>query len=193
MRDALESRKEEEAGQPVALAWSELWMLPILLMQVICALFGQHLVKLKEMRRSRPLPSNWQDHLEGLREAEWPIQVLLAEGARQILAGKPLDLRGIACPDMPEDFQPALPRNALSVHLRMEQLARFNADPERYVRRHAERIAASEAARAVDPYGGASFSLGSAVNIVNAVNAFFPAAGVQLAASPADTRIRAPP
>jgi hypothetical protein len=45
----------------------------------------------------------------------------------------------------------------------------------------------------VDPYGGASLSLGSAVNIVNAVNAFFPAAGVQLTASPADTRIRAPP
>jgi hypothetical protein len=75
----------------------------------------------------------------------------------------------------------------------MEQLARFNADPERYVRRHARRIAACEAARAVDPYGAASLSLGSAVNIVNAVNAFFPAAGVQLAASPADTRIRAPP
>lgn len=128
----------------VTLSASQLWMLPLLLLQAIFELFSQHLAKLKEMRRSRPLPKTWREHLPALREAEWPIAVLLAEGARQLLAGEPLRLTGIPCPEPPGDFQPTLPQNALSLHLRLEGILRFNADPEAYVRRHAARIAARE-------------------------------------------------
>jgi hypothetical protein len=74
-----------------------------------------------------------------LREAEWPIHVLLTEGARQILEGRPLDLR-IPLEPEPDWFWPAMPRSALAMHKRIEETARFNIDPERYVRRHARRI-----------------------------------------------------
>jgi hypothetical protein len=78
-----------------------------------------------------------------LREAEWPIHVLLTEGARQILEGRPLDLR-IPLEPEPDWFWPAMPRSALAMHKRIEETARFNIDPERYVRRHARRIANRE-------------------------------------------------
>ena len=116
-------------------------MLPILLLQMILQLFGQHLATLKQMRRSKPMPRDWQDFYPDLRDAEWPVHVLLSEGARQILFGERLDLGSIRFdPEPPESFCPPMPRSALAMHQRMEDLARFNADPERYVRRHAERI-----------------------------------------------------
>ena len=134
-----------EKETEVFLTASSLWMLPLLLLQLILELFGQHLSKLKTMRRSRPMPKDWQSFYPKLREAEWPIHVLLAEGARQLLSGQPFDLRSITFdPDPPETFQPPMPRSAMAMHQRMEELARFNADPERYVRRHAQRIARSE-------------------------------------------------
>jgi hypothetical protein len=125
----------------LSLAAAQFWMLPLLLLQVICELFSRHLAELKAMRRTRPLPTAWRTHLSALREAEWPIAVLKAEGARQLLAGLPLRLAGIACPEPPQDFQPTLPESALAFHRRLEAIVRFNADPEAHVRRHAARIA----------------------------------------------------
>jgi hypothetical protein len=186
MKEAHQIENDMPPGEVISLAWSELWMLPLLLMQVIAGLFSAHLARLKQMRRSRPLPANWRDHLEDLREAEWPILVLLAEGARQILSGRPLDLHAIACPEQPEDFQPAMPRNALSVHRRIENLVRFNANPEAYVRRHARRIAASEAARAGDPHGAVSAAGAALLHAVHPV----PEPAVHPLA---DQRARAPP
>ena len=67
--------------------------------------------------------------------------MLSFEGARQILLGGELDLSAITFdPEPPDSFQPPMPRSALAMHRRMEDLARFHADPERHVRRHAERI-----------------------------------------------------
>jgi hypothetical protein len=134
-------RDGDDETASLSLAAAQLWMLPLLLLQVICELFSRHLAELKAMRRTRPLPTAWRTHLSALREAEWPIAVLKAEGARQLLAGQPLRLAGIACPEPPEDFQPTLPRSALAFHRRLEAIVRFTADPEAHVRRHAARIA----------------------------------------------------
>jgi hypothetical protein len=153
MSHALEIRTEETpaSAAAIALGASSLWMLPILLLQVILQLFGQHLSKLRQMRRSKPMPKHWQDFYPDLRDAEWPVHVLLSEGARQILSGERLDLHIITFdPEPPDSFQPSMPRSAIAMHQRMEDLARFNADPERYVRRHAERIRDRDRDRARD-------------------------------------------
>jgi hypothetical protein len=139
---ALESRKEERpAPQADGFAIADLWMLPILLWQLIFDKFSRHLTRLKQMRRSRPMPKDWESFWPELRACEWAIRQLCLEGARQIILGQELDFSAISFdPEPPEGFQPSMPRSALSMHQRMEDLARFHADPERYIRRHAERV-----------------------------------------------------
>jgi hypothetical protein len=73
--------------------------------------------------------------------------VVLTEGARQILEGKDLTLTGIPLYAPPEDFLWSAPPSAYATQLRFEWLARFHTDPARYVRRHAQRILAREAAK----------------------------------------------
>jgi hypothetical protein len=132
-------------------------MMPLLLMQVICQLFSQHLTKLKEMRRSRPLPKDWRAVYPLLREAEWPVHVLMSEGARRLLAGDPLDLHAVPFePEPPATFQPPFPSSAVAMHQRIEATARFNARPESYVRRHAARIGTRGAESESDESGPAS-------------------------------------
>lgn len=130
----------EECEDPLGPA---AWLMPlIVLFQSLVLMFGAVRDRLSTMRRTRRLPRNWRIHYERLRQAEWPIAFLLAEGARQLLSGRPLDLRALPDPgDAPDWFRPALPRTALAMHLRIDAAARFNAEPERYVQRHAERIA----------------------------------------------------
>jgi hypothetical protein len=143
MTHVLEMREREKPATADGFALSDLWLLPVLLLGQMFALFSRHLARLKAMRRSRRAPANWRDFYWDLRAAEWPIHVLLAEGARQILAGQRLDLASIPFdPEPPDSFQPSMPRSALAMHRRIEDTARFNADPEAYVRRHAERIRA---------------------------------------------------
>ena len=125
----------------------KLWMLPLILVAMICNTFSVMLSNLQEMRRARPLPKNWRDHLNGLRESEWPVMVVLAEGARQIFEGKDLVLTGIPLYPPPEDFLWSPPPSAYATQLRFEWLARFHTDPAKYVRRHAQRILAREAAK----------------------------------------------
>ncbi|MDP3737206.1 MAG: hypothetical protein Q8R02_07445 [Hyphomonadaceae bacterium] len=130
------------------------WLMPlVVLFQSLVLMFTNLRGRLGEMRRARRLPRDWQAHYERLRQAEWPIVFLLSEGARQLLTGHPLDLRTLPDPgDAPDWFRPAMPRTALAMHLRIDAIARFNAEPERYVQRHAERIAleASRSASVVE-------------------------------------------
>ena len=140
MSYALEIRTEERPA-PAGFAISDLWMIPIFLLALMFDTFSRHLVKLKEMRRTRPMPKDWRDFYPDLRTSEWAIHMVSFEGARQILLGGELDLSAITFdPEPPDSFQPPMPRSALAMHQRMEDLARFHADPERHVRRHAERI-----------------------------------------------------
>ena len=163
---------------------NQLWMLPLILFQMICSTFAVMLSSLQEMRRTRPLPRNWQDHLNGLRESEWPVMVVLAEGARQILEGKDLTLTGIPLYAPPEDFLWSAPTSADATQLRFEWLARFHTDPARYVRRHAQRILAREAAK--------RFGLVVAGDwLVFTHKPSRP--GAPIAAQPTADRIRAPP
>ena len=139
---ALEIRREESPAPAEGFSMSDLWMLPLLLLVMIFEKFGRHLTSLKAMRRTRPFRKDWRSFYPDLRQCEWAIHWLCFEGARQIILGGDLDLAAIGLdPEPPEDFQPAMPRSALSMHKRFEDIARFHADPERRIRRHAMRLA----------------------------------------------------
>ena len=131
---------EKETG----LSLTELMMLPVILVWLTFQAFAQHVAKLKEKRRTKPLPINWQEHWPNLRQAEWHIRQLTASGVEQIFSGHDLDLHQLVMdPDPPEDFG-QMPASAWEMHRRFEAIARFHADPERYIRRAAERIAARD-------------------------------------------------
>ena len=82
------------------------------------------------------------------------VLALIFDKFRRHLArlGQDLDLAALSYdPEPPETFQPPMPRSALSMHRRLEDLARFHADLERYIRRHATRIAARTSFARRDP------------------------------------------
>jgi hypothetical protein len=141
MAYALETRMEERPAPAEGFALSGLWMLPILLLALIFDKFRRHLAKLKDMRRTRPMPKDWRSFYPDLRRSEWAIHWFCFEGARQIILGQDLDLSALSLdPEPPDSFQPSMPRSAIAMHRRLEDIARFHADPERWIRRHAERI-----------------------------------------------------
>jgi hypothetical protein len=90
------------------------------------------------------MPKDWRSFYPDLRSSEWAIHALCQEGARQLILTGDLDLAAIAFdPEPPTSFQPPLPRSARAMHQRIQDTARFHADPERYIRRHAARIRAA--------------------------------------------------
>jgi hypothetical protein len=138
------------AQDDIHLEPSQLWMLPILLLQMMAAVFLGHAARLKRLRRRPPRTNKWTTCYWDLRLCEWSIEVVLAEGARRLLAGNPIDLDSIRIPPPPETWLPAMPRSARDMSLRFEATARFHADPESFIRRHAARIAA-QARRDAEP------------------------------------------
>ncbi len=130
------------AQDDIHLEPSQLWMLPILLLQMMAAIFLGHAARLKRLRRRPPRTNKWTACYWDLRLCEWSIEVVLAEGARRLLAGKPIDLDSIRIRPPPETWLPAMPRSARDMSLRFEATARFHADPHSFIRRHAARIAA---------------------------------------------------
>ena len=184
MSYALEIRTEETPAPADGFAISDLWMIPILLLALMFETFSRHLVKLRQMRRTRPMPKDWQSFYPDLRTSEWAIRMVSFEGARQILLGGELDLSAISFdPEPPDNFQPPMPRSALAMHRRMEDLARFHADPERHVRRHAERIRE----RVHNPFGRSN------PNPKNFPSRPNPAANFPVATSNVPVAIRGPP
>jgi hypothetical protein len=122
-------------------------MLPLLLLAHFLAIFADYADKLKALRRTRPLPDTWPEHIPNLLLAEWHIRSLTASGVEVLLAGGELDLLNLVMvPEPPPDVHAPAPLSALDVHRRFEAVARFHADPERYIRRQAARIAAARAA-----------------------------------------------
>jgi hypothetical protein len=79
-------------GEGVSLDLSHLWMLPILLLSVMAAIFADYADKLKEKRRTKPLPKSWKEHWANLRLAEWHIRELTTSGVEQIFSDQNLDL-----------------------------------------------------------------------------------------------------
>jgi hypothetical protein len=121
--------------------------------------------------------------------AEWHIRSLTAFGIEALLSGQELDVHELAMvPDPPEDFG-AMPASALEMHRRFEAIARFHADPERYIRRAAKRIIARDGEP--DPLGRSNPPPPPppvvVVVVVMVVTAFSSAAGFSA------QRIRAPP
>ena len=121
-------------------------MLPILILQMIFAGFARRLDRLKQARRTRPRPRNWRDHFGRLRQCEWHVHQLVANGACQVLAFGDVDLNFIPMiVEVPEDMAWSEPSSPAALYVRMQEIARFHSDPERYILRHAERIRKREA------------------------------------------------
>jgi hypothetical protein len=120
--------------------WLQLVLSPCLLVEIIRQLFADQGETLRQKRRIHEFPSDWQDLLPDLQNAEWPIFALKAEGARRILNNEPLDLDRIAITAPPPNQLWIPPTSAQQMHLRILAMNRFHADPERFIRRHAARI-----------------------------------------------------
>ncbi len=141
MTDAADKQTQKDPG----LAGLVL-MLPILILQFVFARFARRLDRLKQARRTRPSPRNWRDHFGRLRQCEWHIHQLVANGARQVLAFGDVDLNFIPMiVDVPEDMAWSEPSSPAALYIRMQEIARFHSDPERYILRHATRIRKREA------------------------------------------------
>ncbi|MDP3740644.1 MAG: hypothetical protein Q8R02_24875 [Hyphomonadaceae bacterium] len=114
-------------------------MLPLILFRMICSFFQNEQAFIQEHRRKGVAPKDWQDHIPDLVEAEWAIDAIKAEGARRLLAGQPIDFYSIRIPAPPDDWQPIV-HDAADLMRRFEAVASFHADPEKFIRRHAERL-----------------------------------------------------
>ena len=125
------------AADGLKLELNQLWMLPLVLFQMICGFFSNEQTFLHEHRRKRSAPADWQDHIPGLLETEWAIAAIKAEGARRVLAGAAIDFNTIPIPPPPGDWQP-LVKDAADLLRRFEAVASFHADPEKFIRRHAD-------------------------------------------------------
>ena len=185
---ALEIRSEERPAAVEGFALSDLWMLPLLLLALIFEKFSRRLTSLREMRRTKPMPKDWRSFYPDLRRCEWAIHWFCLEGARQIILEGDLDLSALSLdPEPPESFQPPMPRSAIAMHRRMEDIARFHADPERWIRRHAERVRAAGAAQPAAPADATSPRV-----VVSLLSSTFFVLSVRFRFS-ARARIRAPP
>jgi hypothetical protein len=127
-------------GEGLCLELDQLWMLPLILLQMICAWFADERQALKRLRDRTPRGDLWREHYWSLRQCEWDIRVMLAEGARRILAGEAIDLPAILIPPPPEGWRPAMPQSSRAMCLRFEDVAAFHADPEAFITRHAARL-----------------------------------------------------
>jgi hypothetical protein len=99
------------------------------------------IAKLKRVTRNTKFKANWRDHFDGLRETEWHVAQMLAQGAGLILSGKILDDADYIQLPMPPDFGGLCPRIPFAMNQRFLKVAQFMRDPEKYIRRHAARIA----------------------------------------------------
>lgn len=122
---------------------SQLWLMPLLVLAHILAVFAGHADKLKAMRRRvKAMPEAWRDLIPGLLIAEWHIRSLTASGIEILLSGEELDIRDLIHQEaMPPGYQLPTPKSAWEAHRRMEAIARFHADPETFIRRQAQRLA----------------------------------------------------
>ena len=176
--------KEEEQHAPA-------WLIPLILLKGLFARFSRALAWLKLQRRTRPMPLAWRHNYPGLRQCEWHVHQLVANGARQILATGSVDLRSIPMILEPEeDFICPFPKSAFAMALRLEAIARFHSRPDIYMRRHADRIRQAEDRRTTDPL--ADLRGDPADSIAANSGSPLPAAGA-FAPAPAAQRIRAPP
>ena len=135
----------------VRLEPGQLWMLPLILFRMICDFFQDEKAALKRLRHRTPKTGAWQAHYWDLRVCEWRIRIVLAEGAKRLLAGETIDLSSLVVPPMPEDWLPPMPASSRAMCLRFEDVANFHADPEAFIRRHAQRLAAQADRPAAPP------------------------------------------
>jgi hypothetical protein len=99
------------------------------------------IAKLKRVKRTTKFKANWREHFDDLRETEWRVAQMLAQGAALLLSGKTLNDADYINTPMPADFGGPCPRTPFAMNLRFLKLAQFMRDPEKYIRRHAARIA----------------------------------------------------
>ena len=101
----------------------------------------QQITKLKSVRRTTKFKADWRSHWQDLRQCEWIRDQILAAGSAQLLAGKDLDLDFTPSTEPPADYGGPCPSTPFEMNRRFLAIARFNADPEPGIRKHAKRIA----------------------------------------------------
>jgi hypothetical protein len=123
----------------------------LLLAQLMAAFSGE--ARRVKALRGRRLAGDPEEHWENLRQCEWMMRVFRARNAERLLAGQAIDLENRRAPWAPDDWTPPRPKTSDELCLRFAFIARFWADPEAHIRRHAQRLARARARRvyAIDP------------------------------------------
>jgi hypothetical protein len=120
---------------------SQLWLLPLLLLQAIFEVFSSHAQKLKQSRKETdPQVPDWPTHVEDLRTAEWMARWLVARNALKLMAGETIDLTDCMAPLPPGDWRSSEPRSVKALLARFEILTRCHADLMAAVLRHVRRL-----------------------------------------------------
>ena len=117
------------------------WFAPLAAFIAWLSHLFEQIAKLKRIRQTTHFKPNWRDVWPKLRQCEWLRDQMLAAGAAQLLAGKPLDLDNFTpSTEPPADFGGRCPATPFEMNRRVLAFARWNADPETAIREHAARI-----------------------------------------------------
>src|SRR5262245_48351456 len=107
----LEQEDEAQSFDPI-----QLLLLPILILCQCFAHFAEELTRLRKMRRQQ-LPTDWQDHFERLKLAEWYTRSATGAGVDRLLKGEDFAISELAFVlDYPDDLQIPMPASALAMH-----------------------------------------------------------------------------
>jgi hypothetical protein len=85
------------------------------------------------------------------RETEWGLLLLLERGARQVFAGRPVDLEDMgAMPDIDPGWHCPMPRTAEALYARRLRMNAIMCDPIRAIEAYAANILIRERRRAIN-------------------------------------------
>ncbi len=122
-------------------ATSQGWLAPVAMLVAWLAALLARIAKLNNIRRTTKFKSTWRDSWPGLRQSEWHRDLMLAQGAALLLAGKTLDDADFVDKPMPADYGGPCPKSPYEMKRRFAVIADWLRDPEAHIRRYAARIA----------------------------------------------------
>jgi hypothetical protein len=151
-------------GEPPSWAW------PVHAFVVSLAAMLDYITRFKRIRHTHRFRHDWRDNWEGLRESEWHRDQLIAQGAAQLLASKPLQLDDTKIQLIaPAGYGGPCPRTPFDMNRRFLALARWAADPEAIIRARFRRVSRNTAAAhgSTDALRGAHHEAVSVVALKN--------------------------
>lgn len=123
------------------------WAWPLHALVAWLATILDYVARFKRIRRTHTFSPDWRDNWEGLRQAEWLRDQLIAQGVRQLLNGEDIKLDDTQIIlEPPASYGGPCPRTPFDMNRRFIALARWAANPEAIIRerfRRASRAAVS--------------------------------------------------